>query len=73
MTYGCYNRQPYAERYFVQDGWWLDGQSRVARITQVPHRMAMDCRYTHTDLGRKDPGCDGCKHRRDGLDKDAPV
>lgn len=67
--YGCHNRRPFVEKYFVQDGWWMDGQTRVAKLAQVPHRMARDCRYTLTDLGQADPRCVGCKHRRDGLDK----
>ncbi len=69
MTYGCHNRKPFAPWYFVQDGWWLDGQTRVAKVSQARHVMAKDCRYTLSELGQKDERCLGCTHRAGGLDK----
>ena len=65
MTYGCHNRKDYRPKLMVQDGWWLDGQSRVAKVKQIPFVMSRDCRYTHTWLGQTDERCQGCKHRVD--------
>jgi hypothetical protein len=67
--YGCHNREPFASWHFVQDGWWIDGQTRVAKLAQARHVMAKDCRYTLSELGQTDPRCEGCRHRADGLDK----
>jgi len=47
----------------LQDGWWLDGQTRVAKVVATPFRMTPECQYTHTALGREDHKCVGCKHR----------
>lgn len=47
----------------VQDGWWMDGQTRVAKMVPSPFRMSAECQFTHTALGKADPKCVGCKHR----------
>lgn len=60
---GCYDRQDYRKMLLVQDGWWIDGQTRVAKIIASPFRMSAECQYTHTALGKADPKCVGCKHR----------
>lgn len=62
---GCHNRPAYVSGSPAQDGWWVDGDTRVARMTYVPFRMQRACQYTHTELGQKDTGCTGCKHRKD--------
>jgi hypothetical protein len=62
-NYGCYNRPDYRKMLPVQDGWWLDGQTRVAKMVATPFRMTPECQYTHTALGRKDHKCVGCKRR----------
>jgi len=64
VKYGCHNRREYKQKLFVQDGWWLDGQTRTAKVKQVPFRMAQECQYTHTALGQQDLRCDGCKHKK---------
>ena len=30
----------------------------------IPFRMSPDCEYTKSDLGKKDKGCMGCKHKQ---------
>ena len=65
---GCHNRKPYATSYLAQDGHHqlqegVTGNPRAPRYVEVPHAMTTDCQYTHTDLGRKDAGCHGCKWR----------
>lgn len=67
MTYGCHNRREYKDKLIVQDGWWLDGHSRIAKVRQIPFAMSRDCKYTHTELGQTDTRCHGCKWRS-GLD-----
>ncbi len=54
---GCYNRAPFKTTVHVADGRMPDGHS-------FPFRMAMDCQYTLSDLGQKDPRCVGCRWRR---------
>ena len=62
--YGCHNRKPLKDATTVPDGWWQMARHVQARITvSVPDLMSKDCRYTHTDLGRVDAKCSGCKHR----------
>ena len=61
--YGCFNRPQYRNMLPVQDGWWMDGQTRVAKMVPSSFRMSAECQYTHTALGQADPKCVGCKHR----------
>lgn len=65
MSYGCHNRREYKAKLMVQDGWWIDGESRVPKIRQIPFTMTRECQYTHTDLGQADDRCIGCRHRMD--------
>ena len=65
MKYGCHNRKAYKTKLFVQNGWWVDGQTRTAKVEQAEFRMAPDCQYTKTDLGQVDERCKGCKHKMD--------
>ena len=65
QNYGCFNRPEYRKMLPVQDGWWLDGHSRVAKMAASPFRMSAECQYTHTALGQIDQKCVGCKHRVD--------
>lgn len=60
---GCHNRAPFRTTLVVQDGWFMDGVTRVPRMVAAPFRMAPDCRYTHTELGQADTGCTDCRHR----------
>ena len=69
MSYGCHNRREYKPKVIVQDGWWMDGPSRTAKMVSTPFRMSGDCQYTKTDLGQADAGCHGCRHRLDTAQK----
>jgi hypothetical protein len=64
MTNGCHNREPFKQLMNVQDGWTQGGSHRVGYMVDVPFRMNPECQYTHTELGKTDKGCDGCKHRK---------
>lgn len=60
MTYGCYDRAPFAPEQVLHG---IDSKTGQQIVTRVPFRNSPDCNYTHTDLGQADPGCVGCKHR----------
>lgn len=60
---GCNNRKPFAEAMPVQDGWFMDGVTRVPRMVSSPFRMSKACEYTKTTLGQADKGCSDCKWR----------
>lgn len=62
-TNGCHNRPEFRTGLVVQDGWFMDGVTRVPRMISVPFRMSPACQYRHTELGKADPGCQGCRHR----------
>ena len=64
MTYGCHNRKEFKQKFFVQDGWWLDGQQRTARVKQAQFRMEPTCKYTKTELGKVDERCKDCIHKK---------
>lgn len=64
MKNGCHNRAAYKTRVMVQDGWYMDGYTRLPRMIEVPFKMSNDCQYTKTELGKADKRCDGCKHRQ---------
>ena len=55
--YGCHDRAPYAPIVIVRPARGDDPE------ISYPHRMAKDCQFTKTDLGRSDSRCDGCKWR----------
>lgn len=59
MTYGCYNREPYKPLLKVQDG-WVNGKPLYRHIE---FRMEPSCQYRHTELGKQDQRCEGCKWR----------
>lgn len=69
---GCHNRAPFKPEMHVQDGWLHRvvqagdqlALERTARMVDVPFRMAADCRYTHSDLGQADKGCNGCRWKK---------
>ena len=62
---GCHDRRPLRTTQVVQDGWFMDGVTRVPRMVSIPAVMAADCRYTHNGLGQADSRCVGCKWRTD--------
>lgn len=58
---GCHNRKPYKTSTPMQDGWYMDGVTRTAKMIPVPFRMNPQCQYTRSELGKVDPRCNGCK------------
>ncbi len=65
MTYGCHNRYPYEPNYLAQDGWVFGDLGEARSLRVVEFRMAPECQYTKTELGQKDAGCNGCKHKEE--------
>jgi len=57
---GCFDRAP-LKAHRARDGYWCDGQALTIKAVTIPQTMSKDCRYTHSELGQKDAGCDGCK------------
>jgi hypothetical protein len=52
----------------VQDGWTQskpEASSRLPRMVATPFRMSQLCEYRHTDLGKADARCVGCKWREE--------
>ena len=60
---GCHNRPTFRAVMPVQDGHYLDGTTRTPRMVASVFRMAPDCQYTLSALGRVDSGCTDCKWR----------
>ena len=54
MKYGCWNRAPYAPIVVIR------AATATAPEISYPHRLAKDCRYTLSDLGKADAKCEGC-------------
>ncbi len=44
MSYGCHNRPAYKAAIIVQDGWWMDGTKRMAKMTSKPFAIQYKCR-----------------------------
>lgn len=63
--YACKDRPPYRQHMKVADGHWDDGVQRIPKLTSVPFRMNFECQYRHSELGKADKNCVGCKHRKD--------
>jgi hypothetical protein len=63
VTYQCHNRAEYRELLIAQDGYYIDGTTRVPKLVSVPFALSRDCQYRLSDLGRADKGCDGCRWR----------
>ena len=59
MSYGCHNRPPLGEPRMVP------GINKHGRdcYELVPHAMTRECQYTHSQAGRVDPQCEGCRWR----------
>lgn len=63
-VYGCHNRPPFKDHVeIIPDAWDDDGVTRTSRLKTIPFTMSRQCNYTHTELGQKDPRCQGCKWR----------
>ncbi len=56
MSYGCYNREPYRSVFKAKDG---------KKEVWVEFRMTHECQYKHTELGKNDQKCVGCKWKAD--------
>lgn len=61
--HGCHNRPPLRTRAMVQDGWFLDGVTRMPRMIAIPDPMTKECQYTK--LNPKDERCKNCKNKRE--------
>lgn len=68
MTYGCYNRAPYAAatgaRYLRVN---IYGDGAFVGDAYVFNRLSKTCQYTLSALGAADAGCLGCTWRRGQL------
>jgi hypothetical protein len=53
---GCHDHPPF-KPYYLPTG------APDTPEYRIPHVMTRDCQYQHTDLGKADPKCQGCKHR----------
>lgn len=60
---GCHNRPAFRAVLPVQDGWFLDSDTRTPRMVPWVIRAEPDCQYTLSPLGAADPGCVACKWR----------
>ena len=56
--YGCHDRAPFAPHY-------LPTGAPDTPEYRIPHVFTQDCQYRHTELGKADPGCTGCKHKEE--------
>jgi hypothetical protein len=61
---GCHNRAPLRGHCTYGIDWHEGHPLRAVRI-EHPNVMAKDCQYTLSGLGQKDPGCTGCRWRKD--------
>lgn len=66
---GCFDRRAFAASMPVQSGWYMDGHTRTPRMVSVAVRGQPGCQYTLSPLGQTDPGCVGCKHHNNTLEK----
>lgn len=57
MKYGCWNRQDY-KPYHIPTG------AENFKKYRIPHSMTKDCQFTKTELGKVDPKCDNCIHKK---------
>ncbi len=55
-VYGCHNRKPFVREYYMTK----DGPRMFIKSFGNP-----DCQYTLDILGKVDPRCVGCKHKKD--------
>lgn len=61
---GCFNRAPYKNLMTINE---VRGPHGVL-VNAIPFRMSPDCQYTKSELGQKDPRCDGCSWRSQPTD-----
>ena len=66
---GCHDRKPFRPSQPVQDGYFMDGVTRIAKMVSVPFRMSRDCEYTKSSLGNADKGCTGCQWKQITVNK----
>lgn len=57
MKYGCHNRADY-KPYHIPTG------AENSKKYRIPHVMTKDCQFTKTELGKVDPKCDNCIHKK---------
>ncbi len=61
-VYGCHNRPPLRGHFTFGTDWNEGRNLRAVRIEHA-HVMSKVCEYTKSELGNKDPKCQGCKHK----------
>lgn len=62
MSCGQYNRGPFKETVWMQDGWTHspNATTRLPKMIHVPFRMSKDCEFQKSDQYQL-PDCVGCK------------
>ena len=61
---GCHNRKPYRVSMPVQDGYFMDGVTRISKMISAPFRLSTGCEYSKSSLGADDKGCTGCQWKQ---------
>ena len=61
---GCHQRKPFRPSQPVQDGYFMDGVTRISKMISAPFRLSMGCEYTKSSLGAADAGCTDCQWRQ---------
>jgi hypothetical protein len=62
--HGCHNRPEFKPVVDLGKYPIVDSNNELwAASMSFPFRMATDCQYTKTELGRKDKSCHECRHR----------
>lgn len=54
--YGCHDRRPFAQFYALTGGGLQKNVFAQGENNGI-------CKFTHSPLGRTDPGCQGCRWR----------
>lgn len=62
--YGCFNRPPFADGYWANDG-YVDEARLIRKTKWIVHRMTTDCQYSRLKTNADDPGCVGCRHKQE--------
>lgn len=64
--YGCHNRAPFNPTVYVEgEPLRLAGRVYPTVKESYPFKMERKCQYTLSNLGQIDPGCFGCRHRKE--------
>jgi len=58
MRNGCHDHEPYKDSFTTVG---VDSKTGINKTFTIPNPNTKDCNYTHTELGKLDKGCIGCK------------